>query len=399
MKLTEYMRMAINSVLAHKLRSFLTMLGIVIGVASVIVIVGIGQGGKDQLTQTFAGKENAITLTPKKEKKKLSLLPADKQSAFTRKDLDALKHIPEVKRVMGFNYIGGTIQHRDKEIERAFIYGIDTNEHITSNGSELAEGRMFHSGDYSSTSGGVIISSVVAQELFPGQHPLGKIVWIKEQPLKVVGVLAKSKGIKDLLQIPEVYLPTLTWSSVFGKMKLDTVTIQVKDPGKIEQVGQQAVQLLHRNHNEQDKYEVQNLEQVTEGINQVADIMTVVIGSIGGISLLVGGIGVMNIMLVSVTERTREIGIRKALGATKHHILIQFLVEAVTICVLGGGLGIAIGVGVAWMIDYMGIWPATVSMPVAFGGVVFSLIFGVAFGLLPAKKAAQLNPIDCLRYE
>ncbi|MBH8598809.1 ABC transporter permease [Thermoactinomyces sp. CICC 10523] len=397
MKLAEHFRMALDSILAHKLRSVLTMLGIIIGVASVMIIVSIGQGGTDQLTEQFAGSKNTINLVPKRDQSYLDL-PGDEQ-IFTQGDIEELKRIPEVRQVLSYSYDTATIRYRDHKVDGAIVFGINSNSHLISNGAKVDKGRLFYESDFNSSSGGVILSDVVARKLFPSQSALGQIVRIKGQPLKVIGVLDKAEGIQGLLQTPEVYLPAQTWRVVFGKLKIDQVTLQVSQADQMERAGKEAVNILNRNHNKTDGYEVQNLEQLTQGITQIARIMTIVIGSIGGISLLVGGIGVMNIMLVSVTERTREIGIRKALGASRNNILMQFLVESITLSLIGGAIGILLGAAVAGGMEAIGLWPASVSLPVAIGGLLFSMVFGIVFGILPANKAARLHPIECLRYE
>ncbi|MBA4542402.1 MULTISPECIES: ABC transporter permease [Thermoactinomyces] len=397
MKLAEHFRMALDSILAHKLRSVLTMLGIIIGVASVMIIVSIGQGGTDQLTEQFAGSKNTINLVPKRDQSYLDL-PGDEQ-IFTQGDIEELKRIPEVRQVLSYSYDTATIRYRDHKVDGAIVFGINRNSHLISNGAKVDKGRLFYESDFNSSSGGVILSDVVARKLFPSQSALGQIVRIKGQPLKVIGVLDKAEGIQGLLQTPEVYLPAQTWRVVFGKLKIDQVTLQVSQADQMERAGKEAVNILNRNHNKTDGYEVQNLEQLTQGITQIARIMTIVIGSIGGISLLVGGIGVMNIMLVSVTERTREIGIRKALGASRNNILMQFLVESITLSLIGGAIGILLGAAVAGGMEAIGLWPASVSLPVAIGGLLFSMVFGIVFGILPANKAARLHPIECLRYE
>lgn len=396
----ELIKMAFDSIFAHKLRSFLTMLGIVIGVASVIVIVAIGQGGTDQLTESFAGSKNTLNLVPKRDEGSSSWSILTDEVLFTQKDIEDLKRIPEVKKVLANQFDMATIYYRDKKVDGTFVLGMNTNDYLETSGIEIAQGRLFHPGDYQSASGGIILSDVVAKKLFPkGVQPIGQIVRVHSQPLKVIGVMGKAEGLQGLIETPQVYLTSTTWRSVFGKDRVDQLTIQVTEAEMMKTAGEKAVNVLNRNHGKQDGYEVENLEQLTEGITKVANIMTIVIGSIGGISLLVGGIGVMNIMLVSVTERTREIGIRKALGATRGNILFQFLVESMTLSMLAGAFGILLASITAGIINGLGLWPATVSIPVAIGGLLFSMLFGVVFGILPANQAAKLNPIDCLRYE
>lgn len=394
----ELIKMAFDSIFAHKMRSFLTMLGIIIGVSSVIVIVAIGQGGTEELTQTFTGTQNSLNLVPKRDDNNMMMMTDE--IVFTHKDIDDLKRIPEVKQVLAIQFQISTVYYRDKKVTGTFVQGINTNEYLTMGGNPLAKGRLFHSGEFHSSNGGIILSHSVANKLFPNEeNPVGQIVRVQSQPLKVIGVLKKPEGIQGMLDMSEVYLTSDTWRTVFGTDRVDQLTIQVSDASEMQTAGDKAVQILNRNHGKKDGYEVENLEQLTQGITQVANIMTIVIGSIGGISLLVGGIGVMNIMLVSVTERTREIGIRKALGATRGSILLQFLIESMTLSVLGGLIGILLAAIIAGILNGFDIWPAKVSIPVAIGGLLFSMLFGILFGLLPANKAAKLNPIDCLRYE
>ena len=398
MRWWENVNIALDAIWAHKLRSILTMVGIVIGVAAVIIIVAIGQGGEAELTSALTGDGNNVIIQPSSKffMENNGVIPPD---FITDIDLQGLRQIKGVENVITLSYETKSLSFREEEVDDVFIYGMNDNAVLESSGLKVAEGRAFRPADFQSGNAGALISHKLKEKLFGEEDPLGQIIRIGNQPVVVTGVLEPPVGFLASLQEMEVYLPQRTWSNVFGKSEIMQVMLEVDQPENMIEVGEKAVNLLHHNHNATDRYEVLNLQRIEDMISGITRVMTVVIGSIGGISLLVGGIGVMNIMLVSVTERTREIGIRMSLGATRTHILVQFLIESITLSVIGGLVGILLGSGVAALITLLSPWSAVVSWPVALGGVLFSMLFGVIFGLLPANKAARLNPIECLRHE
>ncbi|MDR6227012.1 ABC transporter permease [Desmospora profundinema] len=399
MNFLESVRMALDAIYAHKLRSLLTVLGIVIGVSSVIIIVAIGQGGATELAQSLAGSGNTVSIQPSTDfyMDNNGEIPPD---FFTEEDIRGLGNIPEVKKVITNYMRDGNLIYRDKRLDSATVIGMNNRETLELDGRKVEKGSHFTEEDFKSGLAGALIGPNVEEELFgDGGKAVGEIIRIENQPVVVIGVLAPQEGLFGGFDFQSVYIPDKVWNRIFGQGEINRVTLQVDSPEQIESVGERAIKILEANHNIEGQYEVMNLEKIAEGINQVTTIMTLVIGCIAGISLLVGGIGVMNIMLVSVTERTREIGIRKSLGATRGKILMQFLVESVTLCVIGGAVGLAAGAGIANLIAWLSPLPALVSPLVAMGALMFSMLFGVVFGILPANKAAKLDPIQCLRWE
>ncbi|XCS09896.1 ABC transporter permease [Aeribacillus pallidus] len=397
MNLMENFRMAFSSILAHKLRSILTMLGIIIGVGSVILVVAIGQGGEQALKAQIAGSSNTIEVYYQPSEEELKANPnAMLVDPFTQEDVEALKGIPEVKQVVASTTSSYQIRYKEETID-ATVYGINA-AYMDVNQLNINKGRLFTEADFLGGRRVAIISDQLAKDLFKSQNPIGEVVWVSNQPFEIIGILEKPTGI-FAFGMSEIYTPWTAYRNAFGQTNYTQVTLEAVSADEIKAAGEKAEQLLNDMHQTEDSYQVVNFEEIAESIGQITRIMTMIIGSIAGISLVVGGIGVMNIMLVSVTERTREIGIRKALGATRRQILLQFLIESMTLTLIGGTLGILLGAGIASIISIFAGWPSLVSWQVVVGGLLFSMFIGILFGLLPANKAARLDPIESLRYE
>ncbi|MGM7720182.1 ABC transporter permease [Metabacillus sp. Hm71] len=397
MSLVENIKMALSSVLAHKLRSVLTMLGIIIGVASVILVVAIGQGGEQLLKTSITGPGNTIEVYYEPSEEELMSNPnAYMNAAFTQDDVDALSNIPEVKKVVASSTELFSTRYREETMDTS-VYGVN-HAYIEVNQLNIQSGRHLVEADFIGGTRVGVISDELRKELFANDDPIGEVIWIKGQPIEIVGVLEKQTGLFGFGAM-EIYMPWNTFRSSFGINKYNQMTLQATDSDVIKEAGEKATRILNTAHNTEESYKVFNMEEMAAGIGQITTIMTLIIGSIAGISLIVGGIGVMNIMLVSVTERTREIGIRKALGATKRQILTQFLIESVTLTLIGGIIGIILGAVAANIVSVFAGWPPLISWQVVVGGLIFSVLIGVVFGMLPANKAARLSPIESLRYE
>lgn len=397
MNMMENLRMALGSLKAHKMRSILTMIGIIIGVGAVIIVVAIGQGGEAMLKTQLTGPGNTIELFYQPSDEEIQANPnIFNEAPFEQEDIRALEKIPEIKQVVASS----------SQLSKA-SFGEDTVDASTTgvsqaffemNDIKAEKGRSFTAADFLGGRRVGIVSYSMQEELFGGESPVGKVIRIGVQPIEIVGVLEKPTGLFAFGAM-QIYVPSKTWQVIYGKSDFTQVTLQAASADELQIAGKKAADLLNRMHDTEDSYMVINMEEMAEGIGKITNVMTLIIGSIAGISLFVGGIGVMNIMLVSVTERTREIGIRKALGATRSQIMTQFLIESVTLTLIGGVLGILVGWGSASLISFFAGWPSLVSWQVVTGAMLFSMIIGVVFGLLPANKASRLDPIESLRYE
>lgn len=397
MSIFENIKMALASLYSHKLRSILTMLGIIIGVGSVIAVVAIGQAGEAMLKSQFVGKENTIELFYDPSDEELQANPDVLwEPKFTDADISAIERIKEVQRVVTSNAESTQVHYRENKTD-GYVMGI-SDAYMEVNDLKVKSGRTLLSSDYLAGNRTALVSDSFQNELLDGKEVLGEIIYINSQPVEIIGVLEKSKNIFDF-NSNQIYLPMKTWQNIFSSNAINEVLIQAETPEKLQIAGDKAVNMLNNMHDTENSYELMNMEEITVVIGQITSIMTIIIGSVAGISLFVGGIGVMNIMLVSVTERTREVGVRMSLGATRGQILIQFLIESVTLTLAGGIIGMLLGTGAAMLVSYLANWPPLVSVPVVIIGILFSMLIGIIFGILPANKASKLDPINALRHE
>lgn len=405
MKFVNLLKIALKALNNNKLRCFLTMLGIIIGVASVITMLAIGQGSKMSIKKQISEMgSNMIMIHPGNMQRGGVRQSADDMQTLKEDDYVAIGQLPGVAAVSPTLSSGGQLVNGNNNYPSQ-MQGI-TPEYLDIRQFKIDEGTMFTPHDIKSAAKVCVLGKTVADNLFPdGSSPIGKVIRFGKIPLTVIGVL-ESKGTNSMGQDQDdiVLLPyTTVMKRILAVDYIQGIFASAVDESETEATIEEITGLLRSRHklNEQDEndFEIRSQQELSEMMNSTSDMMTVLLACIAGISLLVGGIGIMNIMYVSVTERTREIGLRMAIGARGIDILSQFLIESVIISVSGGIIGVILGALAAWLVNLLASWPVYIQVWSVILSFAVCTVTGVFFGWYPAKKAAGLDPIEAIRYE
>ena len=395
---------AIKEIKRNILRSILTILGIVIGVASVIAMVMIGDGTTANVTANIEKLgSNMLNVRVGQEKRGA---PRDDNSAkpFKIEDITAIKNeVANLKGVTAENSSMANVVFGNKS-NSSLIVGT-TNDYFIIKDWEVEQGRIFEEGELSSGKSVCILGTTVVKNLFGDENPIGATIRIKNFPCSVIGVLAPKGASSFGRDQDEVVITPLKMyqRKIQGNLDVSTIIVSVMEEKYIEDAKAQIISLMQDRRavkvGEADNFHIRDMKDILNTMTSTTKMLTYLLGSIAAISLLVGGIGIMNIMLVSVTERTREIGIRLAIGAMQSEVLLQFLIEAIVLSTWGGIIGIFLGLGVGYGVVQIFELPYIINTQIILISFIFSTLIGVVFGYFPARKAARLNPIDALRYE
>ncbi len=415
----ENIRLSFQGIWSHKMRSFLTMLGIIIGIAAIIAIVSTIQGTNEQIKQNLVGSgENTVEVSLYQGEWEYEMeyngIP-DGVPLISEEVLEQLMEIPHVENVSCYlsrqDYNG--VYHLNTGLSGGYVKGVDANYFDTCN-YIMKQGRSFTEDDFASYRRVAVLDEDSADALFQGENAVGSTIEIQQEPYIVVGIVTKAKQFEPVINSIEdyytyadssagaIYIPDTTWPIVYQYDEPQNIVLRVESTDDMTSAGKECADILNSYLNVSDdtiQYKAKDLLEQAQQIQELSSSTNTMLIWIAGISLIVGGIGVMNIMLVSVTERTQEIGLKKAIGARKSRILGQFLTEAAVLTSLGGVIGVIVGIILAEVISYLTMTPVAISIPAAVGAVAFSMVIGIVFGVFPSYKAANLNPIDALRHE
>ena len=410
MNLVSSIRIALRALRVNKLRSTLTMLGIIIGVAAVITMIAVGSGAQARVEDQIRGLgTNLIILFPGSVTSGGVRMGAGSRSTLTEDDAYAIQ-----REVTGVQAAAPTLRGTGQVVAgnnnwSTVFYGV-TPEYFEARNWVVATGKIFDAADLSGSGKVALLGETVARNLFSDADPVGQVIRIRKVPFTIIGTLErKGQNLLGQDQDDVILMPISTARNrVLGggaarQRTVGSVSIKVRDGEDMSEVEEEIRSLLRQRHRLQpgtdDDFSLRNLSEVLQAREESSRVMTLLLAAVASVSLLVGGIGIMNIMLVSVTERTREIGLRMAVGARARDILSQFLVEAVTLALMGGLLGIVLGVGGSYAIGHFAAWRTELSAQAVALAVGFAAGVGVFFGFYPARKASRLAPIEALRYE
>jgi len=405
MKVFTLVRIAQRSIRKNKMRSLLTMLGIIIGVGAVIIMVAVGEGAKAQIEDQIQDLgTNMIVITPGSSSQGGVSRGAQSFNRLTVEDAETLGRESVILSavspvIFSFNQIVG-----GEGNWRAVTFGVAPEYRIIRDW-DVASGRFFDQSDLKSMRKVVVIGKTIAENLYPDRDPVGERIRLRNVPFQIIGVLSEKGQTADGSDQDDVIIApyTTVQRRLAGRMFIGQILASTFSPEEVEQAQEEIRQIMRESHRladwEDDDFTVRNQTDIAEAAAGTTEVMTLLLASIAGISLLVGGIGIMNIMLVSVTERTREIGIRMAVGARGSDVLTQFMVESVVLSVLGGGMGIVLGFGGAALLAHFTGWATRITPQTILIALGFSAGVGIFFGFYPARKAAGLNPIEALRFE
>ena len=415
----ENIRLSFQGIWSHKMRSFLTMLGIIIGIASIISIVSTIKGTNEQIKKNLIGSgTNTVQIQLYQGDYQYEMLYNGLPDGIPVRDETTMEKIKSVKNVEDAAFYtsrsdyNNSVYYGNNGISGSQVFGVD-NSYFTTNGLVLKSGRTFVDSDFTNFHAAAIIDADTADSLFDGENPIGKTIEISGIPFTVVGIVDEDSKFEPVINsideyytyysdssASRIFVPSSMWPALYSFDEPHNVAIRVSNTEAMTDAGKAVAEIMNTNvTNSEIKYQAQDLLKQAQDLQDLSSSTNSQLIWIASISLLVGGIGVMNIMLVSVTERTLEIGLKKAIGAKKSRILWQFLTEAAVLTSLGGIVGVGAGIGLAAIISRVTSAPVAISVPSIIIAVVFSMVIGIIFGLLPSFKAANLNPIDALRHE